>query len=144
MSVGEEGKLEKHEKTETNVQKDTAKERKRAKHFNNDFVEVVLSSTGGASKNCGGRMGQYCYDQDIDCYVQKNTEKSEEMYVPRYLFSSPDDVWGASDNPGDKSGWLYNSTPSKTLPLSAHWASSICWIFFVTSIPTMPIIPYYL
>ena len=71
MSVGEEGKLEKHEKTETNVQKDTAKERKRAKHFNNDFVEVVLSSTGGASKNCGGRMGQYCYDQDIDCYVQK-------------------------------------------------------------------------
>ena len=66
-------------------------------------------------------MGQYCYDPDIDCYVQKNTEKSEEMYVSRYLFSSPDDVWGASDNPGDKSGWLYNPTPSKTLPLSGWW-----------------------
>ena len=66
-------------------------------------------------------MGQYFYDQDIGCYVQKNTEKSEEMYVPRYLFSSPDNDWGGSDTPGDKSGWLYNPTPSKTLPLSGWW-----------------------
>ena len=65
-------------------------------------------------------MGQYCYEEKYDCYVQKNTEKTEEMYVPRYLFSL-NDVWAASDTPFDKSGWLYNPSSSKSLPSTGWW-----------------------
>ena len=65
-------------------------------------------------------MGQYCYDQKHKCYKQKNTEESEEMYVRRYLFSL-DGIWGASNKPRDKAGWLYNPSSSKSLPLTGWW-----------------------
>ena len=100
---------------------------------------VVISSNGGAAQHVGGALGQFDYDQDKGCYVQKtNISKiceflqGENCLGPRpeyleklavYLYSDEDDRWHVNNLTGEKAGWLYNPIPSKILP-SSGWMYS--------------------
>ena len=58
-----------------------------ASHLNFVSATVVISSTGGAAIFSGQVLGQYEYDEDNGCYVQKSTEQSNGFYIKRYLCS---------------------------------------------------------
>ena len=97
---------------------------------------VVISSNGGAAQHVGGVLGQFEFDEDKGCYVQKNLKNLCKFFdllkhgdCPRtnpkdfeletvYLYSDDDDRWYVNNKTGEKAGWLYNPIYSKTLPTS--------------------------
>ena len=79
---------------------------------------VVISSTGGAAQHRGGVLGQFEYDPEKGHYLQSCSEMEAEKYQPLYLYPDNDDEWWVNDIPGESAGWLWNPTPSKSLPTS--------------------------
>ena len=78
---------------------------------------VVISSKGGAARHQaqGGVLGQFEYDEG----KESSTDQSNEKFQKIKLFSSSD-VWQILVSPSQKSAWLKNPTPSKTVP-SGGW-----------------------
>ena len=56
-------------------------------HLHFVSATLVISSPGGAAIFRGEVLGQYEYDEDNGCYVQKSTEQSNGLYIKRYLCS---------------------------------------------------------
>ena len=78
----------------------------------------MISSTGGAAQHHGGVLGQFNYDDEKNYFIQSSTEQGDEKFQAGYLYPDEDDKWYVGSVPGEKSGWLQNPTPSKTLPTS--------------------------
>ena len=79
---------------------------------------IILSSTSGAAKFHGGSLGQYCLVPNKGWAVQRNTEKGDEQYLPRFIYRMPEDGWWIGNTPGKNSGWLRNATLSDTPPMT--------------------------
>ena len=87
---------------------------------------VVISSTGGAAQRNGGVLGQFEYDEHQGYYQQTSTEQDQQNFLAVYLYPDKDDKWWVNDTPGEKTGYLHNPRPSKTLPTSGwqYWNNS--------------------
>ena len=60
----------------------------------------------------------------MGCYVQTSTEQRDPYFKPVFLYPDEDDKWWVSDEPGKKSGWLYNPLSGKTPP-SSGWKTNL-------------------
>ena len=100
--------------------------------------KVVISSTGGAAQHQGGLLGQFEYLEDKDYYLQSSTEQNNEQFIAVYLYPDEDDEWWVGSTPGQKRGWFYNSSPSKTPP-NIGWMFDDGWSWYNdTSITITP------
>ena len=100
--------------------------------------KVVISSTGGAAQHQGGLLGQFEYLEDKDYYLQSSTEQNNEQFIAVYLYPDEDDEWWVGSTPGQKRGWFYNSSPSKTPP-NIGWMFDDGWSWYNdTSITVTP------
>ena len=107
-----------------NYSKQISSETEIAEFSINHFL--VLTSTEGAAQLQGGSLGQYCYDPVTGTYIQTNTEGGHEKYQPVYIYPV-DDEWRVGPTPGKKSGWMYNPTKSKSLPVVGWMYADETW-----------------
>ena len=62
----------------------------------------------------------YSFDQEHDCYKQVATEENHypSLRKSRFVYQASDEAWYISDKPGKPEGWMYNTSESRTLPLT--------------------------
>ena len=82
----------------------------------------MLSSLGIAADLQGQVLGEYTYDSQKDHYVQSTSNDVSDT-EPKYLYQHPDynDEWQVGPVSGGFEAWLYNESPSLTVPDDSNW-----------------------
>ena len=79
---------------------------------------IVITEDGTITR--GECLGLYSLDQKHGCYKQVATEENHypSQRKSRFVYLASDEAWYISDKPGKTEGWMYNTSESRTLPLT--------------------------
>ena len=88
-------------------------------------IPSMMVITGDGTMSRGQCLGLYSFDQEHGCYKQVATEENcyPSQRKSRFVYIGSDEVWYISSKPGKTEGWMYNTSKSKTLPLTG-------WMFW--------------
>ena len=79
-----------------------------------DSQSFVLNSTGEAAKEQGHCLGEYIFDEELQCFKQRSSFTDDDK--PTYAFRYKSKTWFIGDHPCENRGFMQNEMKRDTIP----------------------------